>query len=79
MSSTAFNRFHFDIDHIVPRFIPRFFEKDISSGAPTLTPHGRIAVQEELAEDSPYRLEGHEETAGSLEYESTVAKSVLGS
>lgn len=60
-------------------FIPRFFEKDISSGAPTLTPHGRIAIQEELAEDSPYRLEGHEETAGSLEYESTAAKSVLGS
>jgi len=60
-------------------FIPCYFEKEISSGSPTLTPDGRKAVQEELAESSPYRLEGHEETAGSLKYGSAAAKSVPGS
>lgn len=46
----------------VPRFIPAYFEKDISTGIPSLTSAGRSAVGEEFAESSPYRLEDHRET-----------------
>lgn len=34
------------------RFIPQYFEKDISSGIPVLTSAGRKAVEEELKECS---------------------------
>jgi hypothetical protein len=30
------------------RFVPRYFEKDIQSGVPTLTQVGRDALEEEL-------------------------------
>ncbi len=30
------------------RFVPKFFEKDIQSGVPTLTQAGRAALEEEL-------------------------------
>jgi len=33
---------------IMGRFVPRFFEKDIQSGMPTLTQAGRDALDEEL-------------------------------
>ncbi|KAF9003331.1 hypothetical protein BDQ17DRAFT_1356014 [Cyathus striatus] len=39
-------------------FVPRYFEKDISNGYPSLTPEGWKAVQEELEEDSAYETEG---------------------
>lgn len=39
------------------RFIPVYFEKDIDGGIPQLTSEGRKAVEEELAENSPYPLE----------------------
>jgi len=38
-------------------FMPRYFEKNIDSGKPRLTPHGRKAVEEEMAEPSLYLLE----------------------
>jgi len=38
-------------------FIPVYFEKDIDAGIPRLTVEGRKAVEEELAESSPYLLE----------------------
>lgn len=34
------------------RFIPQYFEQDISSGVPVLTAAGRKAVEEELKERS---------------------------
>ena len=46
------------------RFIPLYFEKDISSGIPTLTREGRKAVEDELRERSPHCLEGYNEPAG---------------
>ena len=39
------------------RFIPIHFDNDIDGGAPQLTAEGRKAIEEELAEDSPYPLE----------------------
>ena len=39
------------------RFVPRYFEPDISTGIPKLTEEGRKAIQEELAEDADHRLE----------------------
>ena len=63
---------------LVPRFIPLYFDKDISTGIPTLTPEGRKAVEEELAESSPYCIEGYDEPAGKLKGE-TVAEPVVGS
>jgi len=30
------------------RFVPRYFEKDIQSGVPTLTQAGKAALEEEL-------------------------------
>jgi hypothetical protein len=30
------------------RFVPKYFEKDIQSGVPTLTQAGRVALEEEL-------------------------------
>jgi len=39
------------------RFIPVYFEKGIDGGIPQLTAEGRQAVEEELAESSPYLLE----------------------
>lgn len=39
------------------RFIPVYFEKDTGNGVPRLTAEGRNAVEEELAESSPYPLE----------------------
>ncbi|KIM69489.1 hypothetical protein SCLCIDRAFT_1207922 [Scleroderma citrinum Foug A] len=38
-------------------FLPRYFEKDISSGVPTLTAEGRKAVEEEHQESSPDQRE----------------------
>src|SRR6202042_1448836 len=46
------------------RFIPLYFEKDISSGTPTLTREGLKAVEDELGESSPHCLEGYDEPAG---------------
>jgi hypothetical protein len=43
-----------------------------------LTPAGRKAIQEELAESSPYCLEGHEETTGSSDIKAA-AQPVVGS
>ncbi|KAF7964579.1 hypothetical protein HWV62_5474, partial [Athelia sp. TMB] len=40
-------------------FTPLYFEKDISSGVPTLTEEGHKAIAEELAEPSPFCLESH--------------------
>ncbi|KIM71349.1 hypothetical protein PILCRDRAFT_17153 [Piloderma croceum F 1598] len=45
-------------------FIPLYFEKDISSGTPTLTREGLKAVEDELGESSPHCLEGYDEPAG---------------
>lgn len=42
----------------VCRFIPRYFEKDLTNGKAALTPEGRKAVEEELAEDTEYCVEG---------------------
>ncbi|OBZ77732.1 Isoleucine--tRNA ligase [Grifola frondosa] len=39
------------------QFTPRYFERDIDSGIPTLTPEGRKALEEELAEETIYPLE----------------------
>jgi len=39
------------------RFIPVYFDNDIDDGIPKLTADGRKAVEEELAESSPYPLE----------------------
>jgi len=39
-------------------FIPRYFERDITSGIPTLTAEGWKAVEEELSEDLPFCVEG---------------------
>ena len=39
------------------RFIPVYFEKDLDGGIPRLTADGSKAVEEELAESSPYPLE----------------------
>jgi len=43
-------------------FVPRYFEKDIDPGFPTLTAEGRKAVSEELKEESPYCIEGSLDT-----------------
>lgn len=39
------------------RFVPVYFDKDISSGIPILTAEGRKAIDEEFKEISPYTLE----------------------
>ena len=39
------------------RFTPKYFDKDISTGLPTLTEEGRKALQEELSEESEHTLE----------------------
>jgi hypothetical protein len=54
----------FTTDCMISRFIPLYFEKDISSGTPTLTREGRKAVEDELGESSPHCLEGYDEPAG---------------
>lgn len=36
------------IDGEMGRFVPKYFEKDIQSGVPTLTQAGRDALEEEL-------------------------------
>ena len=41
----------------VRRFSPKFFEKDISNGIPTITAEGRKALEEELQEESEHKLE----------------------
>ena len=38
------------------RFIPRYFDPDISSGLPTLTEEGRKALEEELKEAAEHQL-----------------------
>ena len=40
------------------RFVPRYFEKDISKGFAELTVEGWKAVQEEIEEDTPACIEG---------------------
>ncbi|TFK72794.1 hypothetical protein BDN72DRAFT_791897 [Pluteus cervinus] len=42
-------------------FVPQYFEKDISSGIPTLTPEGLKAIEEELAEEVSFCIEGSED------------------
>jgi len=42
------------------RFVPRYFEKDISKGYAVLTAEGQAAVEEELQEDTSFRIEGSE-------------------
>lgn len=39
------------------RFIPAYFDNDISTGIPILTANGREALEAELKEGSPYSLE----------------------
>lgn len=39
------------------RFVPQFFEKDISTGVPTLTAAGRKAIEEEMQEEMPHTME----------------------
>ncbi|KAI0634846.1 hypothetical protein C8Q77DRAFT_1104317 [Trametes polyzona] len=39
------------------KFVPRYFEADISSGLPKLTEEGRKAVEEELKEPAEHKLE----------------------
>ncbi|KAF9012890.1 hypothetical protein BDZ89DRAFT_1023836 [Hymenopellis radicata] len=41
-------------------FVPRYFDKDISSGVAILTEEGRKAVEEELAEPHAYHIVGSE-------------------
>lgn len=60
------------------RFIPRYFEKDISTGVPSLTPEGRKAIQQELAESSLYSLESYDEQARKSEGV-TIAEEIVGS
>ena len=43
---------------LVHRFVPRYFEKDISKGFAELTPDGWKAVQEEIEEESSACIEG---------------------
>ena len=43
---------------VVHRFVPRYFEKDISKGFAELTPEGWKAVQEEIEEESSACIEG---------------------
>ncbi|KAI0747013.1 hypothetical protein C8Q80DRAFT_1178825 [Daedaleopsis nitida] len=38
-------------------FVPKYFEKDISTGAPVLTAEGRKAIEEELREEGDHVLE----------------------
>jgi len=38
-------------------FIPKYFDSDIDSGTPTLTPEGRKALEDELKEEGPHPLE----------------------
>ena len=42
---------------LVRRFVPKFFEQDISTGIPVLTEEGRKAIEEELSETEEYQLE----------------------
>ena len=39
------------------RFIPQYFESDIDSGIPVLTPEGKKALEEEFSEPGPHPLE----------------------
>lgn len=43
---------------LVHRFVPRYFEKDISKGFAELTAEGWKAVQEEIEEKSSACIEG---------------------
>ena len=43
---------------LVHRFVPRYFEKDISKGFAELTAEGWKAVQEEIEEESSACIEG---------------------
>ena len=43
---------------LVHRFVPRYFEKDISKGFAELAPDGWKAVQEEIEEESSACIEG---------------------
>jgi hypothetical protein len=47
-------------DRYPSRFVPRFFEKDMSRGYSELTPEGRAAVEEELKEGTSFCIEGSE-------------------
>lgn len=40
------------------RFVPRYFDKDISRGIPTLTADGWAAVEEEMKETSSHAIHG---------------------
>lgn len=40
------------------RFVPRYFEKDFTSGLAKITPEGLKAIEEEMKESSPYHIEG---------------------
>ena len=42
---------------VYSRFVPKFFEKDITTGAPALTAEGRKAIEEELQEEAEHKLE----------------------
>ncbi|KAI0646560.1 hypothetical protein C8Q79DRAFT_963358 [Trametes meyenii] len=42
------------------KFVPRYFDPDISSGMPTLTDEGRKAIEEEIKEDAEHKLEEDE-------------------
>ena len=42
------------------RFVPRYFEKDMTKGYSVLTALGQAAVEEELHEDTSPRIEGSE-------------------
>ena len=39
------------------RFVPKYFDQDISTGIPKLTEEGRKALEEELAEKPEHQLE----------------------
>ena len=38
------------------RFTPQYFEKDISTGVPKLTPEGLKVIEEELQEESEHQV-----------------------
>ncbi|KAI0360459.1 hypothetical protein OH77DRAFT_1418382 [Trametes cingulata] len=42
------------------KFVPRYFDPDISSGMPSLTEEGRKAIEEELKEAAEHKLEDEE-------------------
>ncbi|KAI0336723.1 hypothetical protein GY45DRAFT_1290568 [Cubamyces sp. BRFM 1775] len=55
------------------KFVPRYFDPDISSGMPTLTEEGRKALEEELKEPADHKLEEESSSESSTPGEASSA------